>query len=173
MTNEHLHCQTVPCQPSLGSHSALFFAQFFSPIREHLNYATFHSEEKTSVGEKWALLKSCSCHHICGHVWSLLTYFCSWWLTSELILKDSRRQKVPTSTAATEIRTKPFLSLTTHMISCLSYNLHNSTPTAAGSITHIIGSWKYDKITVVQGTPQLLPRNGEHTQSVCGLREGN
>lgn len=43
-----------------------------------------------------------------------------------------------------------FLSLSAHMISCLSYNLHNSTPTAAGYITHIICSWKYDKITVVQ-----------------------
>lgn len=128
-----------------------FFAQFFfSPIREHLNYATFRSEEKHNFSQRKVRLVEIPLLplELWTHVWSLLTYFYSWWLTSELILKDSRRQKIPTSIAATEIWTKSFLSLTTHMISCLSYNLHNST--AAGYITHIICSWKYDKITVVQ-----------------------
>lgn len=98
--------------------SLVFFRRSFFPISETiLILQHFAQREKIlSVSEKWGLLKSWSCHCSCGHIWSLLTYFCSWWLISELILKDRKRQKVPTSTAATEIRTKPFF---------ITYNTYN------------------------------------------------
>lgn len=69
MTNEHLHCQMVPCQPTLGSHSDLFFGQvYFFPIRESSNYVILYSEEKFfSVSEKCSLFKSCACCWSHGH----------------------------------------------------------------------------------------------------------
>lgn len=58
MTNEHLHCQMVSCQPTLGSHSDLFFGQsYFFPYQRMLKLCN------PAVGGKnlFLLLKIVSC----------------------------------------------------------------------------------------------------------------